>query len=102
VIVVTDTSVVLNLAWLREERLLAELFGTVLAPSAVRAEFEHLAPEDDRFRDLRFPAFVRIADPTHIPDALALNVDRRWRNSAPWFRGFWRCSIDFRIEPASA
>ena len=32
VIVVTDTSVVLNLAWLREEHLMAKLFGQVLAP----------------------------------------------------------------------
>jgi predicted nucleic acid-binding protein len=48
VIVVTDTSVVLNLAWLRDERLLAELFGSVLAPPAIRAEFERLALADHR------------------------------------------------------
>jgi len=46
VIVVTDTSVVLNLAWLREDRLLAELFGSVLAPPIVREEFERLARVD--------------------------------------------------------
>lgn len=41
-IVVTDTSVVLNLAWLGEERLLVMLFKDVLAPPAVRSEFEAL------------------------------------------------------------
>jgi predicted nucleic acid-binding protein len=49
VIVVTDTSVVLNLAWLREDRLLPELFGQVLAPPIVRAEFERLTRADLRF-----------------------------------------------------
>ena len=34
-IVVTDTSVVLNLAWLREDRLLAELFGTAGRAAAI-------------------------------------------------------------------
>jgi len=48
VIVVTDTSVVLNLAWLREDRLLAELFGSVLAPPIVREEFERLAGRSAR------------------------------------------------------
>jgi len=75
VIVVTDTSVVLNLAWLREERLLAELFGSVFAPPAVRAEFERLALADHRFRGLHFPEFVTVAAPARIPDVLAANDD---------------------------
>jgi predicted nucleic acid-binding protein len=75
VIVVTDTSVVLNLAWLREERLLSELFGSVLAPPAVRAEFERLALADHRFRGLRFPDFVTVVAPARIPDSLAANDD---------------------------
>ena len=74
-IVVTDTSVVLNLAWLREERLLAELFGSVLAPPAVRAEFERLALADHRFRGLRFPDFITVQSPARIPDVLAANDD---------------------------
>lgn len=74
-IVVTDTSVVLNLAWLREERLLSELFGSVLAPPAVRAEFERLALTVPRFRGLRFPDFVTVEAPVRIPAALALNDD---------------------------
>ncbi len=75
VIVVTDTSVVLNLAWLREERLLSELFGSVLAPPAVRTEFERLSLADDRFRGLRFPDFVTVEAPARIPDTLAANDD---------------------------
>jgi predicted nucleic acid-binding protein len=75
VIVVTDTSVVLNLAWLREERLLPELFVSVLAPPAVRAEFERLVLADHRFRGLRFPDFVTVAAPARIPDSLAANDD---------------------------
>jgi predicted nucleic acid-binding protein len=75
VIVVTDTSVVLNLSWLGEERLLTDLFGQVLAPSAVRDEFERLAGADSRFRGLVFPSVICVEDPTEIPDALASNED---------------------------
>jgi uncharacterized protein len=75
VIVVTDTSVVLNLAWLREERLLAELFGTVLAPSAVQKEFERLASADIRFQGLVFPSFISIENPLMIPNILVSNED---------------------------
>lgn len=74
-IVVTDTSVVLNLTWLREGRLLAALFGSVLAPPAVRAEFERLALADHRFRGLRFPDFIILESPTSLPDALTANED---------------------------
>ena len=95
VIVVTDTSVVLNLAWLREERLLAALFGSVLAPPVVQAEFERLARVDARFRGLTFPAFISIESPSHIPDVLAANDDldpgetAAWRS--PWNAGFDMC-----------
>ncbi len=75
VIVVTDTSVVLNLCWLHEERLLSELFGKVIAPPVVRAEFERLALADPRFRGLRFSDFITVEAPSHIPEALAENDD---------------------------
>jgi predicted nucleic acid-binding protein len=75
VIVVTDTSVVLNLAWLREERLLAELFEGVLAPPAVRAEFERLASSDRRFQGLHFPQFITVEAPYSLPDHLTSNDD---------------------------
>jgi predicted nucleic acid-binding protein len=73
VIVVTDTSLVVNLAWLREERLLADLFGSVLAPPAVRIEFERLALADPRFHGLHFPACVTVEAPARIPEVLARN-----------------------------
>lgn len=72
-IVVTDTSVVLNLAWLGEDRLLDILYGAVFAPPEVQAEFERLAQVDHRFQGLRFPAFVTIAAPANIPPAIAGN-----------------------------
>jgi predicted nucleic acid-binding protein len=75
VIVVTDTSVVLNLAWLLEERLLADLFGSVLAPPAVRAEFERLALTDHRFHGLRFPDFITVEAPMNLPPVLTGNDD---------------------------
>ena len=73
VIVVTDTSVVLNLAWLREERLLPLLFGQVLAPPIVRAEFERLARVDPRFAGVRFPSFITIEIPAALPVELTSN-----------------------------
>ena len=48
-IVVTDTSVVLNLCCLRQENLLPDLFGTVLDPPSVALEFQRLARTDARF-----------------------------------------------------
>lgn len=72
-IVVTDTSVILNLAWLQRAHLLAKVFGEVLAPPQVRDEFEHLARADNRFRGLAFPVFVHIAVLRKIPDELAGN-----------------------------
>src|SRR5207302_5109781 len=49
-IVVTDTSVVLNLCLRHREELLAALDREVLAPEEVRAEFQRLAATDPRFR----------------------------------------------------
>jgi predicted nucleic acid-binding protein len=70
VIVVTDTSVVLNLAWLHHEHLLPSLFDTVLAPAAVVTEFDRLAKNEPRFQGLHFPAFIVIASPISIPPSL--------------------------------
>lgn len=58
-IVVTDTSVILNLCLLRQEGLLIPLFGEALAPKEVVSEFERLAATDTRFTGLVFPPFVR-------------------------------------------
>lgn len=68
-IVVADTSVVLNLSCLRQEHLLQELFEEVLIPQAVVREFERLANSDPRFRGLAVPTFLRIVKPElRIPE----------------------------------
>jgi hypothetical protein len=71
VIVVTDTSVVLYLAWLRHESLLPALFQTVLAPPEVKQEFERLASQEPRFICLSFPSSIQIERPQSIPAALS-------------------------------
>jgi uncharacterized protein len=58
VIVVTDTSVILNLCLIRQEVLLTTLFERVLAPHQVVAEFQRLATIDQRFKGLVFPSFI--------------------------------------------
>lgn len=57
-IVVADTSVILNLCFLGHEALLPVLFGTVHAPPEVEAEFMRLAAADIRFMGLAFPSFI--------------------------------------------
>ena len=73
-IVVTDTSVVLNLCWLRRESLLSVIYEGVLAPEQVRLEFERKAATDPRFTGLTFPPFITVAQPLVIPVALASNT----------------------------
>lgn len=71
-IVVTDTSVVLNLCFVRQDALLPHLFDLILAPSAVRDEFQRLARDVARFRGLSFPAFIVVEDPQTVPEVLRL------------------------------
>jgi hypothetical protein len=77
VIVVIDTSVVLNLCFLHQEGLLTTLYDKLIAPSAVRREFERLSTFDQRFKGLAFPSFIEIIDPAAIPDQLknAISLD---------------------------
>jgi hypothetical protein len=63
VIVVADTSVILNLCFLGQEPSLPLLFGPVHAPPQVEAEFRRLAGEDARFQGLVFPVFIQRATP---------------------------------------
>lgn len=72
-IVVSDTSVVLNLACIGQELLLHELFGSLLTPPSVAVEFSRLAHNDPRFQGLTFPSFIRVVAPSGIPLALAGN-----------------------------
>lgn len=62
-IVVADTSVILNLCFLGHESLLVVLFGTVHAPPEVEAEFLRLAGADIRFQGLVFPEFIQRTAP---------------------------------------
>lgn len=74
-IVVTDTSVVLNLCWLHREALLPAIYSGILAPGEVAREFARQAATEPRFAGLRFPGFIVVADPIFIPAALAANRD---------------------------
>jgi uncharacterized protein len=71
VIVVTDTSAVLNLCFLGQEALLAALFGRILAPPAVSAEFQRLVRTDARFTGLQLPVAVEIEAPARLLPSLA-------------------------------
>jgi len=70
---VTDTSVVLNLCCLHQEKLLARLFDTIHAPPAVAGEFQRLSRVDSRFHGLTFPEFIHIETPAKVPALLAGN-----------------------------
>lgn len=70
-IVVSDTSVILNLCFLGQEALLPPLFGTVYAPPQVEAEFARLAAVDARFLGLVFPAFIQRCPPKTTAHAWA-------------------------------
>ncbi len=70
-IVVADTSVILNLCFLGQESLLPVLFGTVHAPPQVEAEFLRLAGVDVRFQGLVFPAFIQRTAPLTTTHAWA-------------------------------
>lgn len=69
-IVVTDTSVILNLCLLGLEEVLPAIFGEIQAPPAVRQEFLRLANVDPRFASLVFPTFIVIRSPGAIHPAL--------------------------------
>jgi len=75
VIVVTDTSVVLNLCWLHREALLPAIYAKVLAPEEVVREFKRKAATEFRFTGLHFPEFIVVAEPAAIPAVLAANRD---------------------------
>ena len=72
-IVVTGTSVVLNLCCLHQEALLPAIFGAVLAPPSVMSEFQRLASVAPRFFGLTFPAFIEITAATQAVPALVQN-----------------------------
>jgi predicted nucleic acid-binding protein len=66
VIVVADTSVLVNLCQIRQIELVARLFQEVLIPPEVASEFERLARQAARFQGLHLPAWIRIQTASHI------------------------------------
>lgn len=66
VLVVSDTSVLLNLCRVSAEGLLPELFQEVWIPPAVAAEFSRLAESRPRFHGLMLPRWVRISPPVRV------------------------------------
>ncbi len=72
-IVVSDTSVILNLCWLRLETLLPAIYTKIWVPCLVQREFENRAVTDSRFEGLVFPAFILVAEPALIPADLRDN-----------------------------
>lgn len=75
-IVVADTSVVLNLCRVQHEHLLQALFGRVLIPPEVDSEFHRLIGADDRFMGLRLPEWIEVFPaPTPPEVVMAANLD---------------------------
>jgi len=75
VIVVADTSVILNLALVGHENLLDAIFHEVVVPPAVHAEFIRLAESSGRFTGLALPQWIRVQPPESIPAAIACDAD---------------------------
>ena len=69
-IVVADTSVILNLTFVGQEQLLTHLFGEVLIPPAVHAEFLRLSSAPGRFAGLILPASLQTRPVSGIPASL--------------------------------
>ena len=76
-IVVADTSVVINLCCVGQGNLLRRLFREVVVPPAVAVEFARLVASVPRFADLTLPEGVRQQAPTTLPPLLrsAIGLD---------------------------
>ena len=73
-IVVADTSVLLNLCCVGQEELLRRLFREVVIPPEVADEFSRLAMEVLRFRSLTLPAWVTQQKASTLPPRLQTEV----------------------------
>ncbi len=75
--VVTNTSPLLNLAVVKEARLLPELFEQIIAPEKVREEIEILCSGDSRFQSADTSSvvdYVSVSDQSHVR-LLSLQLD---------------------------
>ena len=67
-IVVADTSVILNLCRVQHERLLQQIFKRVLIPAQVADEFMRLSKVQQRFSGLALPDWIEIlSSPQSFP-----------------------------------
>jgi uncharacterized protein len=73
VIVVADTSVVVNLTCIGHADLLQRLYQEVWIPQKVAEEFNWQTSVNPRFRDLQLPPWLRIRDPLAIPERIRSN-----------------------------
>lgn len=80
-IVVADTSVILNLCRVQHEHLLKQLFQRVLIPAEVAAEvadeFARLTKIQERFSGLTLPAWIQISSAPQIfpPKVIEAQLD---------------------------
>ncbi len=76
-IVVADTSVILNLCRVQHERLLPQLFQRVLIPTTVAAEFVRLSQTAGRFTALTLPDWVEIlpSPESFPPEVIQASLD---------------------------
>jgi predicted nucleic acid-binding protein len=70
VIVIADTSVILNLCCVQQQHLLPALFQQVVVPPEVRHEFDRAAGTYPRFTGLTMPVWIREQLPRAIPETL--------------------------------
>jgi predicted nucleic acid-binding protein len=70
-IVVADTSVILNLCRVQHEHLLQQLFKRVLIPAEVACEFARLTAIQKRFSGLTLPNWIEILP---VPEAFPVEV----------------------------
>lgn len=70
-IVVADTSVILNLCCVGQADILPALFQRVWIPDEVRAEFERLSQNQPRFRGLTLPNWALVQQAAPVSAQLA-------------------------------
>lgn len=73
-IVVADTSILINLCRVKRDGLLKPLFQEVIIPSDVAREFNRLATSTARFSGLKLPEGIRQQEPITIAPAVRLAV----------------------------
>jgi hypothetical protein len=89
VIVVADTSVLLNLCHVGQIEILSRLFRDVVIPPEVAAEFARLSAQVPRFLGLTLPPWIRQQVAGHVPPVVrsAAPTSREQVNRPPRSRG---------------